>query len=136
MRHQVFTESWAQAWAEELRTSDAYRTAATTWEGSIVLEMAGDAATARSVFVNLWHGECRDARAASETDREQADYLIRADSAIWKRVLAGDLEPIFGLMSGKLKLVRGSLAKLTPYMAASRELVQAAARVESAFPDD
>ena len=52
----------------------------------------------------------------------------------WKRVLAGDLEPIFGIMSGKLELARGSLAKLVPQIAAARELVAAAARIDTVFP--
>ncbi len=32
MSHEVFTEPWARAWAGELRSSDAYRRAARTWE--------------------------------------------------------------------------------------------------------
>ena len=39
-----------------------------------------------------------------------------------------------GLMTGKLKLRRGSVAQLTPYMNASKELVLAATRVPSTFP--
>lgn len=136
MSHEVFTDTWAEAWAQELRISNAYRQAAEAWEGSVLLRMTADgAATDRAVFVDLWHGECRSARAADASDVEEADYVIQADLDVWSRVLAGDLEPIFGLMSGKLKLTRGSLAKLTPYMAASRELVAAASRVDSRFPD-
>ncbi len=138
MSHEVFTEPWARAWADEIRSSDAYRRAARTWEGSLVLEMTADPVAAvddgRAVFADLWRGECRDARVASAADLAGADYVIRASAPVWQRVLAGRLEPIFGLGSGKLKLARGRLAKLTPYAKASRELVRAAARVESHFP--
>ena len=41
MTHDAFGASWADAWAGELRASDAYRQAAATWEGSLVLEMGG-----------------------------------------------------------------------------------------------
>ena len=138
MSHEVFSATWAAAWGEELGNSEAYREAAATWEGSMLLEITGDGgqtASPRAVFVDLWHGECRAARSAEQRDLDTADYVIRAEAEIWRRVLAGDLEPIFGLMSGKLKLARGSLAKLTPYLAASRELVRAAARVDSSFPE-
>ena len=136
MSHEIFTDAWAEAWAQELQASDAYRAAAETWEGSVLLSLkADDTAADRAVFVDLWHGECRGARAAEASDIESADYVIQADLEVWSRVLARELEPIFGLMSGKLKLTRGSLAKLTPYMAASRELVAAASRVDSIFPE-
>lgn len=139
MSHEVFTDPWAKAWADELRDSEAYRDAARSWEGSILLEMTGKTESmgiaSRAVFVDLWHGDCRAARHAGETEQRQADYVIRGDIEVWKRILSGELEPIFALMSGKLQLVRGSLAKLTPYLAASRELVLAAARVDSSFPE-
>lgn len=135
---EVFTDPWARAWADELDASDAYRQAAATWEGSMVLEMTAEEGRLdadRAVFADLWHGECRAARRARDEDREGADFVIRADAGTWQRVLAGDLEPIFGIMSGKLKLARGSLARLTPHLAASRELVLAATRVDSTFPN-
>ncbi len=56
MSHEVFSEDWARNWAGELRRSDAYRTAAATWEGSLTLVMdAGDAGDPRAVFADLWH---------------------------------------------------------------------------------
>ena len=48
-------------------------------------------------------------------------------------MLQGELEPLFGIMSGKLQLRRGSLVRLTPYINAARELVRAAARVDTTF---
>lgn len=134
MSHEVFSEQWARAWAAELSASDAYREAAATWEGSLALVMTGDTGD-RAVFVDLWHGECRDARPASGDDRQSADFVIVADTEIWKLVLAGELEPVFGIMSAKLKLERGSLAKLVPQVKAAKELVAAAARIDTAFPE-
>jgi len=131
----AFSEAWAQAWADELRRSDDYRRAAATWEGSIVLQ-SHDAHSNGAVYADLWHGDCRQTRAASPEDLETADFVIRASPEIWRRVMAGKIEPIFGLMSGKLKLTRGSLAGLTPYVRASKELVKAAARVDTHFPGD
>ena len=42
MSHEVFSEPWARAWADEIRGSDDYRRAARKWEGSLVLEMTAD----------------------------------------------------------------------------------------------
>lgn len=130
MSHEIFTDDWANAWADELRASDAYRAAAAGWEGSIALQMSSGDVPAElvAVFLDLWHGDCRAARRASTSDLEQATFVIRAGEEVWRRVLERDLEPIFGLMSGKLDLARGSLARLMPYVTASRELVAAATR--------
>ncbi len=132
MSHEVFSEDWARTWAEELRSSDAYREAAATWEGSLALVMTGDGGD-KAVFVDLWHGECRGARRAGEEDRDNADFVIAADTETWKQVLGGQIEPIYGVMSAKLKLERGSLATLVPQVKAAKELVAAAARIDTAF---
>lgn len=136
MSYAAFSHDWVLRWREELRSSDTYRAAAATWEGSLVLAMTsgGEGEIEQAVFLDLWHGECRDARLASEDDRAQADFVITAPTGTWKRVLDGELESIFALMSGKLKLERGSLAKLAPQAAAARELVSAAARIDTVFP--
>ncbi len=39
MSHEIFSHDWAASWADELRASGAYREAAATWEGSLVLLM-------------------------------------------------------------------------------------------------
>lgn len=140
MSHEVFTDPWAQAWAEEIAGSETYRLAAATWQGSMTLELGSPAgivsdAAQRAVFVDLEHGSVRQARAATADDLDEATFALRADMATWRKVLDGKLDPILGLMSGKLKLRRGSLGALTPYMKASKELVACAARVDSSFPD-
>ena len=135
MAYEVFSDAWAEQWAAEIRTSEAYRQAAAKWEGTVCLEAAdGEKATA-AVFVDLWHGECRAARAATPEDLETTDYALRAGLDTWRKVLDGGLEPLLGLMTGKIKLRRGNLAGLTPYIEASKQMVAAAARVETIFPD-
>lgn len=137
--HEVFTAPWVLAWADEIRGSDAYRKAAASWEGSLALAMTdlGDGHDGeRGVYLDLWHGECRAARVAGEGDLDTTDYVLAADLSTWKRVLQRELDPILGLMTGKLKLRRGSVTQLTPYLNASKELVLAATRVPSTFPGD
>lgn len=138
MAHEVFTEPWAEAFADELRASAAYREAAATWEGALVLAAHADPAQGleapRAVYLDLHRGECRDGRVASDADRESAVFILAAGLEVWRRVLDGQIEPIFGVMSGKLKLERGSMARLVPYVGAAKELVAAAGRVQTVFP--
>lgn len=139
MAHEIFTGDWARAWCEELAASEAYAEAAEDWEGALVLRVRADASYGieepRSVWVDLHHGACRGARSADEEDVDEVPYLIEADPYSWKRVLDGDLDPISGLMRGKLKLERGSVVELARYVKAARELVRAAGRVDTSYPE-
>lgn len=139
MAEEIFTEGWAEAWCREINGSEAYREAAEDWEGAIVLKLAPDASwgvdEARGVWIDLWHGECREVREATASDEEEAPYVIRADPYTWNDVLAGDLDPISGIMRGKLKLKKGSIIDLASYVNAAKELVKAATRVDSSYPE-
>lgn len=135
---ELFGEEWARAWGEELTKSEIYRTAAASWEGSMVFGMHPDeelgVTTPRRIFLDLWHGVCREARAAGEDDLAAAPYVITAAAAVWKEVLEGRIEPLWAVMSGRLKLARGSVARLLPYVNAAKELLAAARRVPTEFP--
>lgn len=132
MSDALFSTTWSAALAAEL-ASPAYRQAAAAWEGSLALIAARADSTDLAIFLDLWHGECRAARPGTPDDLATADFVLRAELETWKKVLRGELDPLLGIMSGKLKLQRGSLAKLTPHVAAARELVRAAARVPTDF---
>lgn len=135
---EIFTDSWARAWGEELGRSEVYRTAAVGWEGEVLLVLEGGDGLAlegdRPVLLDLWHGECRDARTATPADLEVAPFELRAAAGVWKRLLDGNLDPLFALMSGKLKLARGNVAQLLPYAQAAKEMVAAARRIEACYP--
>ncbi len=140
MKLELFTEAWAQQAASVLQASEGYKNAAKTWEGAMVMTMQADASLgipeARSVYFDLWHGECREARAASSQDIASAPYVISADAFTWKQVLEGKLEPIAGLLRGKLKLVKGNMAVLARYVLAAKELVLGATQVQTIFPGE
>lgn len=138
MGAEIFTNAWAKAWAKRINANVNYKKSAANWEGAMVLEMSADAAWGipedRAVIADLWHGECRNAAAAKPADIAAAPYVVRASPQVWRDVLAGDIDPIFGLMRGKLKLAKGGLFSLLPYAAAAKELVIAAREVETTFP--
>lgn len=132
----AFTDAWAEAWAEHLNTSAAYREAAATWEGGVVLEVAdGSAEPEAAVYLDLWHGACRAGRVATAADREAARYVLRGSRSTWQQVLAGKSQPIMAVMTGRLRLVRGDLAGLLPYAGAAKELLSTAGTIATAFPD-
>ena len=98
-------------WNDSINANENYKKAAAKWEGAIGMVMTPDSAMGipeeRVVIADLWHGDCRGAKTASSEDLEDTPYLITADPAAWKSVLAGKTDPIVGLMGGKLKLAKG-----------------------------
>ncbi len=139
MAEEIFTEEWAQDWHDRINENENYKKAATKWEGAIGMLMTPDADMGipeeRMVIADLWHGDCRGAKKATVEEIDNAPYLIRAKPSVWKSVLAGKTDPIVGLMSGKLKLAKGSMFALLPYAKAAKELVQSAINVDTSFPE-
>jgi putative sterol carrier protein len=134
----VFSDAWAIACSRILNQNTAYREAAARWEGALLLHMATGTGVGeeRRVFLDLWHGECRMARAAAPTDESEARYVLSGSTSSWRLVLTGKVAPLVAIMTGKLRLTKGSLADLIPYVTAAKELVLTAASVEATFPDD
>lgn len=138
MALEAFSEEWALAWCEVLNNRPAYQTAASTWEGAVALVMTRDSSPdspRRTVFLDLWHGECRAARVASSADMDAAQYVITGSSSAWRDILSGRVAPLTAFLTGKIRLTRGSMGALVPLAGAARELVAAALDMEVTFPE-
>jgi len=135
---EVFTEEWGRACCEEMNRRESYRTAAAEWEAAVVLVMERDPALGveedRAFRLDMYRGECRGARPATDADLAEAPYVMRATPAAWRHMLEGELDPVTAVMSGKLRLTRGSVFSLARYTAAAREMVAAAGAVDAYFP--
>ena len=136
----AFSAEWALAWCSALNASSEYRSAAADWEGSVALVMSADAgagvAEARGVFLDVARGACHGSRVASPADLDAAAYVIEAAPDVWRELLAGRSAPLMALMTGRLRLTRGSIAALLPFANAARELVQTASSIPARFPGD
>lgn len=135
--YEAFSDAWAQAWCRALNESPAYRSAAAQWEGSVGLVMTGATGSeGRAVFLDLWHGECRGARAVEAAELAAATYVMEASEPVWRELLAVRTSPLMLLMTGKLRLTRGNLGALLPYAGAAKELVDTVTLVRTYFPGD
>ncbi len=130
---ELFSAAWAAQAELALQNSLGYQKAAVTWEGTMVFTLSSPNLEPRSVFFDLWHGECRLAKVAEQADLENAQYIIAANSATWQEVLGGKLEPIAALLRGKLKLSKGNIAVLVRHVPAAKELVLCASSVPTLF---
>jgi len=137
MATEVFSDAWAAEWCRVLNSRPAYQAAAANWEGGVALVMARDGSATseeRAVYLDLWHGQCREARMATPEDLDATRYVLSGTASGWRGVLSGTMAPLTAIMTGKIRLTKGSLASLVPFAGAARELVVAAMEMEVSFP--
>jgi putative sterol carrier protein len=133
------SEAWLAEYVERINASDSYREAAAAWEGDValVIEAEPDRSVPEDVWawIDLWHGECREARIVEAEEGERARFVIRAPYSRWKEVIRKELDPVKGMMQGKLRL-KGDLPTIVRYVKAASELVNLAGTVPTEFPDE
>lgn len=133
------SEDWLQEYVSRINSSEAYREAAKGWEGDItfVFEAEPDKGIPQDIFawLDLWHGECRQARIVSAEEGEKAAFVIRAPYSRWKQVIKKELDPIKAMMTGKMRL-KGHLPTIVRYVKAANELVNLAGSVPTEFVDE
>jgi len=140
MAHTFPSDAWIKAFRTEINQSADYQASAATWDaGDLCLVASANPAIGLKedyyIWLDLDHGECRKAKHAPEEEGQEAKFIIRADYARWKQILAGDLNPILAMIQGKLK-VKGHLFVLLKYKKAAEDLVACAVRVPTRFLDE
>ena len=133
------SEEWIDAYVQRINDSSEYREAAATWEGDLayVIEAEPDKGLPEDVWawVDIWHGECRDAKITTAEKGESSRFIIRGPYSRWKEIIRKELDPIKGMMQCKLKL-KGDLPTIVRYVKAANELVNIASTVPTEFPDE
>lgn len=130
---------WAAAYQVALNHNPAYRDAGQCWTfGSVAIVVLGDPtiglASDVGVVLDVHGGECREASFVEGIDSlEAAEFTFVASYARWQEIIEGRLDPIKGLMEGKLKLCRGELSTIVRFVEAARQLVVSATKVPTVF---
>jgi len=128
------TPEWVAALKDSINASTAYREAAKTWEGDFwfIVEPDGPAQERKLMYIDLWHGECRDAFLAKDESERTPEFRITGSVRGWQRVILREVDPIKAMMTNTLK-VKGNFAKIMRSVKAAQELVLCAAAVPTAF---
>jgi putative sterol carrier protein len=135
MAYKFPSDEWIKAMAEEVNQSEAYRKSATKWEGDFyfVVEPGPGLPEPVILYIDLWHGEARDAFEIASEEEKEPEFVIRAPVATWRRVIEKKLDPIQGMITGQLKL-SGTMSKVMRFPRAAAELVNCATKVPTDFP--
>lgn len=135
MAYKFPSDAWIKALMEDLNHSETYAEAAKTWEGDFyfVIEPGGAQEKTILLYMDLWHGKCRDAYEVSDESSKSPAFRMTAPVATWKKVLTKQLDPIQGMVTGQLKL-KGNMVMVMKSVKAAKELVESCTRIDTEFP--
>ena len=129
------TEAWIKALQVELNSSAGYQEAAKTWEGDFYFVVTAGDGIPKDVYMymDLWHGECRDAMEVSDPAAKDPAFVMSAPVDVWRKVVDKKLDPIKGMMTRQLKL-KGNMMKIMKAPKAAIELVECTTRINTEWP--
>lgn len=129
------TDEWVKALMEALNNSPGYAKAAENWEGDFyfIIEKGDGITEEIYLYMDLWHGKCRDAFKVDNASVKTPEFKLRAPLKTWKGVLDKKIDPIQGLMTRKLKM-DGPMMKVMKTPKAAIELVECCASLDTDWP--
>ena len=141
MAHVFPSTDWASAYKDAINANPTYKTAGKDWtHGAVAMVVKADAALGiaedTALVLDIDRGECRECKLCPATEAADAPFVIVADYARWKQVIKKELDPIKGMMQGKLKLTKGHMPTIVKYVNSSRELVETSSHVATRFRDE
>ena len=132
-------KDWLKAYVCQINSSKSYAECAVNWEGDVTFLFEAEPLLLPDPiysWLDLWHGKCRAARYdVPPEEGDLAQFVIRAPYSRWKQVIRRELDPVRGMMQGKLK-VRGDLHVIVRHVKAADELVRIAGQVPTTFIDE
>lgn len=130
------SDEWVKAAMEKVNASPEYAQAAANWEGDIVFIITAmpDDRKEAVLYMDLWHGKCRDAYEVADPAAQDSAFAITAPLPVWRKVLEGELDPIRGLVSRQLKL-KGNMMQVMKAPKAAVELVNSCQQVDTEWPE-
>jgi putative sterol carrier protein len=131
------SEEWINELKNQINASEEYRESGAGWEaGDICFVVYADPDRGLNekhyLRLDLFRGECREAESVPAEVGEGAKFLIGADYDRWQQILTLELDPIRGMMMGRIK-VKGDLSTLMKHTKAATDLLRCAARVPTEF---
>jgi putative sterol carrier protein len=129
------SDAWIKAMMIDLNASSAYKQAAEKWEGDFyfVVEPGGSLEQPVTLYMDLWHGECRSANVVADPAAQVPIFKLSGPVATWKKVMTKKLDPMQAMMTGQLRLT-GNMAMVMKNVRAAKELVESCTRIPTEFP--
>lgn len=139
MAHRFPSEEWTQAFKDAVNENESYRRHGKPWTfGAVAMVVKSDPSIGieedTGMILDVHEGTCRGTEFVKGMEAVAgAPFVIVASYDRWKEVIGGNLDPIKGMMEGKLKLTKGHLPTMIRFVESSRQLVVSAAKVPTEF---
>ncbi|MBC7173999.1 MAG: SCP2 sterol-binding domain-containing protein, partial [Polyangiaceae bacterium] len=139
MAYKFPSKEWTDAFARAVNDNEAYKQHGKPWVfGAVAMVVRKNSALGieedTGLVIDVHEGSCRGATFGPSSEvSKTAAFVIVADYPRWKEVIEGSLDPIKGMMEGKLKLTVGHLPTMIRFVESSRALVRSAAAVPTEF---
>lgn len=134
------SEEWVGAWLALANRSAEFEASGKEWEGAVILVIGAEptAGIPDAVYVRLdgRHGKWLGHELS--TDRRLAEgavFVLRAPYARWKQVIRQELNPIKGLVQGKIR-IEGHLPVVFKWTKSVLLLAELAGRLDTEFLDE
>jgi putative sterol carrier protein len=138
MTHTFPTVEWVQELADRLNDIPAYRDSSAGWKGTLVLvALAEPGQLQEDVAIGLdpSGGTITEVHRVPDHKTSGASYTLLAKYSVWKNVIKGKHDILFGLMTGKIKL-RGSVFKLMLQLKTPAIMLKEMRAMDTAFYDE
>lgn len=125
---------WAQALMEKLNSDPRYAEIARNWEGDLtfIIEPGGALQDQMVIYLDLWHGKCRDAFVVQSGDPPRAAFTLKAPYENFIRILKGELHPMQAMLTRRLH-VQGNMAVMMRNVPTVLDFVRCAQEVTDQF---
>lgn len=140
MAYMFPSEEWVAQLKDQINASEEYRKSAASWEaGDICYVINPDPSLgleqAYYIWLDLYKGQCRDAQVVGPEQGLAAKFQIYADYDRWKQVIQGKLDPVTGIVMGRIK-AKGDFPTITKYTKAAKDLVACTTKIDTRFLDE
>ncbi len=134
------SDEWVEAFGTVINNSEEYKIGGKDWTygvTALVVKAQPEIGLTEDfgIWLDLHQGACREASHCTVEKAQTAPFCIWGDYARWKQVIHKELDPVKGMMQGKLKL-KGNLQIIVKNVKAAQALVSCASQVPSQFLDE
>lgn len=127
-------QPWLAQLKDKLNADERYGQVARNWEGDMIflIEPEGTLARREVLYLDLWHGKCRDAFVPDESLKVNSVFILKGPYGNYVRLLKGELDPMQALLTRKLS-VQGNMAILLRNVPTVLEFVRCCREVTDSF---
>jgi putative sterol carrier protein len=134
------SDEWVVQYKEAINSNPTYKVGGAKWDKGVVALICKakpefGIPDDLGIWLDLHQGVCREARLVPAAEALKAPFCITGEYDRWKQVISRELDPIKGMLQGKLRL-KGDLPTIVRFVDASKALVESAGMVPTRFPDD